>query len=76
MLHQKTKLVKGPDEIKFFGLLEQLRHADEDFFFFFDNVDSLIEADARLVSFIDELLEKCPLAKVIITSRVAIHSSP
>jgi hypothetical protein len=63
-LSTKKPSAKSIEETKFFRLLSYLRAAGEDFFFFFDNVDSLTD-----LSFVAEVLEKCPAAKVIVTGR-------
>jgi hypothetical protein len=44
-----------------------LRKTDENFVFFFDNVDTLIKTNMKFLPWIEKLLDDCPNTKVIIT---------
>ena len=58
-------------EKKFFLLLEFLAQTEENFLFFLDNVDHLLNSGHESITFVENLLEKCPSAKIIITCRDA-----
>jgi len=63
------------EEAKFFKILEALRNTEEDFVFFFDNVDLLVKEHTEFVTFIESLLDGCLTAKVVITTRECDRAS-